>query len=443
MAAAKAYFLQSNADGVSMHSHLAELIQSVLLSKDNDALEKLESLSLEVKAGHFNADEPIVKDQSNGVSAAALKWLQESKALFKVELEDDAGVPDLLGELAFFEWAGVGLSKEEAYRLLLAITKIKKDENLATVRFFGKILGTRADYYVIEATYAAPPAATASPRDQEPPGTGLNACTYFVSNKVTGPFTALADVTPEQVLASSKIKKYFTGDLTATVACTPPFPGSEAAYLRAQIARISAGTVILPVGRLAVDDESEAVPPPLIPAEGYEPPEPEAMKSADAWCHLYGKILANGRVLNPPPIEYPEGEEPDEPEEFDEEVPPLLEISGDEPVSTLLEDEECPSWSFSLFHELGSVYAVAVARSLRWPGAYAASYNKGDKCTNVYIGYGHERTGASFTPLPPPSIMAEGAEPEEIPDTSVDAENELLKAIDEAKMAREAEEEED
>ena len=37
----------------------------------------------------------------------------------------------------------------------------------------------------------------------------------------------------------------------------PPFPGNEANYLRAQIARISAGTHISPIGYYMFDEEEE------------------------------------------------------------------------------------------------------------------------------------------------------------------------------------------
>jgi hypothetical protein len=41
-----------------VRSHLTEVIHKLLLSKDPDALQKLESLSLEVKAKHFDANQP-------------------------------------------------------------------------------------------------------------------------------------------------------------------------------------------------------------------------------------------------------------------------------------------------------------------------------------------------------------------------------------------------
>lgn len=57
----KAFFLQQNTEGVSLHGHLTELIHSLLTSKDPNALEKLESLSLDVKAKHFKAAEAGTK----------------------------------------------------------------------------------------------------------------------------------------------------------------------------------------------------------------------------------------------------------------------------------------------------------------------------------------------------------------------------------------------
>lgn len=52
----QAFFSQANSDGVSVRSHLTELIHRLLQSKDPDALKSLESLSLEVKASHFKAE---------------------------------------------------------------------------------------------------------------------------------------------------------------------------------------------------------------------------------------------------------------------------------------------------------------------------------------------------------------------------------------------------
>lgn len=49
---------------------------------------------------------------------------------------------------------------------------------------------------------------------------------------------------------------------TSQIHTFPPFPGTERNYLRAQIARISAATLVSPIGffTLATEDEEEALP---------------------------------------------------------------------------------------------------------------------------------------------------------------------------------------
>lgn len=65
--------------------------------------------------------------------------------------------------------------------------------------------------------------------------------------------------------------------------------------MRAQIARIAAATVLVPSGKLQIDDESEEVIKPLITPEDYSPVDATEMASGENWCHLYGGILAIGR----------------------------------------------------------------------------------------------------------------------------------------------------
>jgi radial spoke head protein 4/6 len=58
-------------------------------------------------------------------------------------------------------------------------------------------------------------------------------------------------------VAARKVKKFFTGRLDAYIVAYPPFPGNESNYLRAQIARISAGTLVSPIGFYRFDEENE------------------------------------------------------------------------------------------------------------------------------------------------------------------------------------------
>lgn len=129
---------------------------------------------------------------------------------------------------------------------------------------------------------------------------------------------------------------------------------------------------------------------------------------------------------SPPKPEPEEGEEEEEEENLEEETPPLGSVSEDKPV-VADEENELPAWTFRLCFTQGGAYTVAVATSHRWPGAHSVAVQKEDKFASVYFGYGVENTGARFTPQAPPNIFAEPTDPEELPDVSLAAENELLK----------------
>ena len=93
-------------------------------------------------------------------------------------------------------------------------------------------------------------------------------------------------------------------------------------------------------------------------------------------------------------------------------------------------------WTIKLYGSRNA--AVAMAKSKVWPGAFSAC--KGGKFANIYIGDGCIG-GYGFTPEPPPKILSEADDVVEQDDVTLDAENELLKAIEEAKMAAEGEDE--
>ena len=153
-------------------------------------------------------------------------------ALFTADFDEEgAGLPNVVEELAMFEHAGVGLAREEGYRLFLAMAQLKQAHGLASIRLFGKVLGTTSDYYVVEGKHATPPTPTPpskNPSEPELPGAGLNECVYFVASGAAGAFEQLPDVLPEQVAASFRIKKLFTGDLDAPVARAPTLTRTRA-----------------------------------------------------------------------------------------------------------------------------------------------------------------------------------------------------------------------
>ena len=67
----------------------------------------------------------------------------------------------------------------------------------------------------------------------------------------------LPETIPELLQTSRQIRKCFTGNLDSVLETYPIFNGTEADYLRCQIARISAATVLSPTGYYIFDEEAD------------------------------------------------------------------------------------------------------------------------------------------------------------------------------------------
>jgi len=176
-------------------------------------------------------------------------------------------IQDLLADQRVFQWAGIGFGEQETYRLQKSLKKLAADKSATTMRFFGKIYGTQQDYYVVEAVTegdddgddAADGDEGAAENAMEAKGTGINKYTYFVTHNPLGEWYKLPDLKPQDIEESRNIKVVFTGDLERKIYTNPFFFGQEKHYLRAQIARISHSTTLLPDGlwRKVEDNDRE------------------------------------------------------------------------------------------------------------------------------------------------------------------------------------------
>lgn len=131
---------------------------------------------------------------------------------------------------------------------------------------------------------------------------GVNKYVYYVCHYPGAPWVRLPDVLPEQIQAARQIVKYFTGDLKRKIVSYPAFKGTEAHYLRAQIARISASTVLSPTGYYMFDqdegaDDEEITPnkPVVINAEFEGVPNAQLL-DINNWVHHMPYVLPQGRV---------------------------------------------------------------------------------------------------------------------------------------------------
>jgi hypothetical protein len=67
--------------------------------------------------------------------------------------EVETPLPNLMELMYYFEQAGVGLGREEMFRVWLSLKQLVDRYPLDTVRFWGKIFGTEQNYYIAEVKF--------------------------------------------------------------------------------------------------------------------------------------------------------------------------------------------------------------------------------------------------------------------------------------------------
>ncbi|XP_066559845.1 radial spoke head protein 6 homolog A [Amia ocellicauda] len=503
---AKTFLLQSSpSSGLNLYDHLSAVLSRVLSERPESAVDMLETLSADVKRSSLQHRQGTLRDQPE--TPPGLPLAQEQRGLFLRRGGDDAEHEDELvetplpnvAELAFFlQQAGVGLGTEETQRVFLALKQLVDTQPLQRCRLWGKVLGTHGSYLVAEveyregeeeeaeeeedeggnreeeeregsearvdqedgegqeemdplpkSSYRPPPVV---PREQN--GSGTNKFCYFVCSEPGRSWVRLPPVTPAQITIARQVRHLLTGRLDAPVVTYPPFPGNEANFLRAQIARISAGTQVSPLGFYQFGEEEGEEEEEGAARDGYEEnpdfegiPVPELAETLSSWVHHTQHILPQGRCVwvnlaqKPEEDVEEEGEEEEKEEEPDEpepEVgPPLL-----TPLSEDAEVNGTPPWSTCVSSSLIPQFAIAVLRSNLWPGAYA--FATGKKFENFYIGWGQKFEGESYTPPVPPPPQREypsGPEITEALDPTVEEEQALQAALEEQRAAQEETEE--
>uniref|UniRef100_H3BAM5 Radial spoke head component 4A n=1 Tax=Latimeria chalumnae TaxID=7897 RepID=H3BAM5_LATCH len=427
---AKAYMqTASTKSNLSLYEHLARVLTKILDERPNNAVDVFEDISKDMKRSMFVKKLDTLREERD--LSLAIKLAEIQKDLFfrpEEEREQEEEVmesplPNIMELAYYFEQAGIGLSQEEMYRIFLALKFLVDSQPLQRCRFWGKILGIGANYLVAEVEFREgedegeleeegeelekegiedvdaeekegeeqdePPKSTYKPPPvipKEEAGSGTNRYTYFVCTEPGKPWIKLPAVTPTQIVAARKIKKFLTGQLDAPVISYPPFPGTEINYLRAQIARISAGTQVSPTGFYQFGEEEAEEEEGAI-RENYEEnpdfeglPLAEMIESLSSWVHHTQHILPQGRCSWFNPVqkdeeefeEMEEEEREEEPDEPEPEVgPPLL-----TPLSEDIEINDTPPWATKLSSTLVPQYAIAVLRSILWPGAYAFGIGK-------------------------------------------------------------------
>lgn len=512
--AAKSYLLRSSGkSGITMYDHLVDILTKVLDTKPENVVDLLQQHSREEKKLQFYPEKDCIQEKQEIPSEVLLAHNQ--KDLFNrkdIEVPDTVGdreaeeeerliLPDIMENSFYFEQAGVGLGREESFRIFLALKQLTDAYKLKSCRFWGKILGTDSNYVIAEVDFRdgedpyeeidkdkQPDVTTptvnpsldlvseqggeleVNESDEELPqsdykqaviipkefyGDGCNSKVYYVCNDAGLSWHRLPPVTPLQIHVSRQIRKVMTGDLDAPVVSYPPFPGNEANFLRAQIARISACTHISPQGFFIFEEDDEEEEDEgrtsFVPNMDFEgiPVSDLCDQSFAFWVHHNQYILPQGRTtwFNPTARDEEideedeeEDEEREEPDEIEpEEGPPLL-----TPLSEDLEVNGMSSWTAIKSTTLVSQYAIAVMHSNLWPGAHAFAFDK--KFDNIYIGYALKYSADNYSPPAPPATQDEypsGPEITEAEDPTVEQERALKAARQEALEAEGDEDESD
>ncbi|XP_054151557.1 radial spoke head protein 4 homolog A-like [Melozone crissalis] len=498
---AKAYLLTtSTKSGLNLYDHLATILTKILDEQPANTVDIIETISQDVKWAQFRKKMDTLRDEH--LIPPTFEAAEKCKALFikeageeeHEELDEEMGepaLPNVMETAFYFEQAGIGLSKDECYYIFLAFKNLISVQPIQTCRFWGKILGLEMNYIIAEVqlregeeeeeereeeeeeTVAEeekemgegeeemeqkekepePPKSTYKPPPEIPKeanGTGTNKYVYFVCNEPGKPWVKLPSVTPAQIVCARQIKKFFTGRLDAPIVSFPPFPGNEANYLRAQIARISAGTHVSPTGfyQFPEDEEEEEGGDTYEENPEFEPPPvAEMVESLAMWAHHVKGILKQGRCVWINPAQKSEEDEEEGEEEEEEEEEERQEETG-LPLLTLISEDEgmknIPAWTAQASTNLIPEYSIAILQSNRWPGAYA--FASGRKFENIYFGWGHKYNPESHTPaLPPPAEAEFPIEPgiTEAADPTVEEELAFKAAQEEALAEAEEEEEEE
>lgn len=401
-------------DGYTFLDHLTALFEKILTNPKEYSLDKFEELSYITKLSRFQPKRPLLDSE---VRALAVNVSEKQKHICKAfnalkqsvtanPFQTLGAVPDIMTEARMFQWAGVGFDMEEWYLIHKAVKNLAIQTKCTKIRFWGKLLCSKKDLYVIEMKANADenydPIA-----GEELRGEGINSYIYWVSSDLIGEWVKLPDLKGEHIAGAKKIKKTLTGDLEENVDSYPFFEAKESFLIRAQIARISASTIIVPKG---VYKESEANARDIETADEAAVPGYTELKSPENWAHLNAAILNSGRTKHILPPGTANAEE--EMDKLTQAEPLIARLRG------INEDEKFGSyasaWQMRVYGDeqqyalappkTGTApYSVLAFRPYKWPGAITV-YQSG-MWQSLYIGSGVAQGGDSFQPVGPAEIM--------------------------------------
>ena len=214
-------------------THFADLIRAEVESKSElRGLSNVELFSHFLRSNKFQFKEAPSNQQLMERISSDKTYKPYVTAALKNEarlqkLEDKRAYlrPDLMQEHAALKMAGISIGETNAYHLNKIIKAIAIEYQTKSIRFWGKILGTR-DYFVIQGSGSKTYLEQLGD-NSEKYGVGINSYSYWVATDILGEWTELPLVTPQQVIGSRSFKYLFSGNLERPVKNSSLFEGQE------------------------------------------------------------------------------------------------------------------------------------------------------------------------------------------------------------------------
>ncbi|CAK9021263.1 Radial spoke head protein 4 homolog A (Radial spoke head-like protein 3) [Durusdinium trenchii] len=416
-------FLSKDENGTNVFDHITDLLANLLAERPNDPVAVFEQISARVKQGRFQGQDstkPLFDKEDVGEFAATIAKLHQSQDDGD---QEDASEPlpppradvlaDLFSQRNAWSAAGVAIPETDLFKLQLSLARLAgADDSIETLRIWGKLQGRDADYFVAEGTGGAAEGDEAD----VPPEPEANRFTYWVCSFPGGPWTQLEPVRAEAILCARQIKRFLTGDLSATVLGYPQFPGPEKAFVRAIIALINADCALAPKGFFVENDDASGT---SVDEEFQMPASAADLADAAAWEAFGLPFNSLGRVA---PLE-----------SEDDEGNPVSQPEGWE--LKWLRSPDADQWTVRTHPSTlpDAKSAQVVLRSQLWPGAAAIATPSTATWTNIYVGYGYPASDTLYTPPMPPALQGEfdAATLKEQPDVVEDPEAEATEAKEE------------
>eukprot|EP00918_Siedleckia_nematoides_P035589 GHVU01077297.1.p1 GENE.GHVU01077297.1~~GHVU01077297.1.p1 ORF type:complete len:501 (-),score=100.93 GHVU01077297.1:186-1643(-) len=311
---------------------------------------------------------------------------------------------DPRAQLQALQWANVGFGSHDTFFIDAAVKHLASSvEGYSSIRLWGKVLAQRQDYWIAEGSPEPGAAGNQENADEdeedrsEPYGQGANRYAYWAApSSAPDQWVRLPEVKSKLVPVARELAKILYGDLTRAVISHPPFDGTEADLLRANISIITAETTVCPVGQFSVEDTY------IVPTEDFSLPRPSDCAELDQWIYAREPIGQDGRVIP----------EDDEDTDGDVDTSEWLASIAD------VEEDETPRWSIETPPVVGGCgsfgewdASIVILRSIRWPGAATVLEHGG--CHSIYVGDLRRHGAQPFYPPAPASVQSEPPELEE------------------------------